>query len=133
MGSARTLRRYGAGCAATAALVALGCANHDGVSLSKQEEQAPTEIPKVPVPPENGPKLASIADMTPVLERPAPGARQIGYLHAGDRVARAAEPYSRAGCADGWYPVRPVGFVCASGSATVDLAHPTLGAMAIQP
>ena len=49
-------------------------------------------------------------------------------LHAGDRVARANEPYSRDGCADGWYPVRPAGFVCASGGATVDLSHPTLAA-----
>jgi hypothetical protein len=120
--------------AATAALAAaLGCANHDGISLSKQQEQPSTAIPKVAVPPENGPKLASIADLTPVLERPAAGARAIGYLHAGSRVARAAEPYSREGCADGWFPVRPAGFVCASGSATVDLTHPTLAAMAIQP
>jgi hypothetical protein len=136
MGSARSLVRSTSGCAAAAAAVAvvvLGCANHDGVSLSKQEELSSAEIPKVPVPPENGPKLAAIADMTPVLERPAAGARQIGYLHAGDRVARAKEPYSRLGCADGWYPVRPAGFVCASGSATIDLSHPTLGAMAIQP
>ena len=89
MGSARSLVCSTVGCAATAAIVALGCANHDGVSLSKQEELPPAEIPKVPVPPENGPKLAAIADMTPVLERPAAGARQIGYLHAGDRVPRA--------------------------------------------
>jgi hypothetical protein len=112
--------------------VSAGCANRDDVSLSKQRETS-AEIPKVPVPPENGPKLASIADLTPVLERPATGARRIGYLHAGDRVARAAQPFSREGCADGWFPVRPAGFVCASGSATTDLTHPTLAAMAIQP
>ena len=29
--------------------------------------------------------------------------------------------------------MRPVGFVCTSGGATVDLTHPTLAAMAIQP
>lgn len=110
-----------------------GCEHHGGFSLSKQQAGSSTEIPKVPVPPENGPKLASIADLTPVLERPAAGAPSIGYLHAGDRVARAAEPYSRDGCADGWYPVRPAGFVCASGGATTDLSHPTLAAMAIQP
>jgi hypothetical protein len=134
MALARSLARAPTSLAATAAFAAaLGCANHDGVSLSKQQEQPSTEIPRVAVPPENGPKLAAIADMTPVLERPAAGARSIGYLHAGNRVARALEPYSREGCADGWFPVRPAGFVCASGSATVDLTHPTLAAMAIQP
>src|SRR5262245_4181274 len=112
------------------AYAAAGCASKDEVALSKP---APVEIPKVPVPSENGPKLASIADLTPVLERPAPGARQLGYLHAGARVARAEQPYSREGCAAGWYPVRPAGFVCASAGATVDLTHPTLAATAIQP
>ena len=48
-------------------------------------------------------------------------------------MARAEQPFSKNGCHDGWYPVRPAGFVCASGSATVDLRHPTLSAMAIQP
>jgi len=71
--------------------------------------------------------------VTPVLERPATGARQLGYLHAGGRVARAAEPYSRRGCGGGWYPVRPRGFVCATESATLDMAHPTLAAMAQRP
>jgi hypothetical protein len=125
----RSLSAFGA----ALALGGAGCANHGDISLSKQRERASTEIPKVPVPPENGPKLAAIADLTPVLERPAQGASRIGYLHAGDRVSRAAEPYSREGCADGWFPVRPVGFVCASGGATTDLTHPTLAAMAIQP
>ena len=102
----------------------------DDVALSKQDLGA---IPKVPVPSENGPKLASIADSTPVFERPAANAARIGYLHAGGRIARAEQPFSKVGCADGWYPVRPAGFVCASGSATTDLRHPTLAAMAIQP
>jgi hypothetical protein len=135
MGSVRSLVQGGTACAVGAALAAAlaGCANHDDVALSKQREQASTEIPKVPVPPENGPKLAAIADLAPVLERPAAGAPRVGYLHAGDRVARANEPYSRQGCPGGWYPVRPVGFVCATGGATVDLTHPTLAAMAIQP
>jgi hypothetical protein len=107
-----------------------GCTGKPDVSLSKTVS---TEIPKVPVPAEHGPKLASIADLTPVLERPAAGARRIGYLHAGSRVSRAQEPYTREGCAPGFYPVRPSGFVCADQSATVDLSHPTLAAMAIQP
>ncbi len=90
-------------------------------------------VPQVPEPAENGPKLGAVANVTPVLERPAPGARELGYLHAGARVARAQEPYSRRGCGGGWYPVRPRGFVCATESATVDMAHPTLAAMALSP
>jgi len=106
------------------------CTGSPDVQLSKK---ASSEIPKVPVPAEHGPKLAAIADLTPVLERPAAGARRIGYLHAGARVSRAEQPYTRAGCAGGFYPVRPAGFVCAEGGATIDLTHPTLAAMAIQP
>jgi hypothetical protein len=117
-----------------ASLLALSsCNNHGEVALSKRQDPSSGEIPKLPVPSQNGPRIASIADRTPVLERPALGARELGYLHAGDRVPRAAEPYSREGCNDGWYPVRPAGFVCASGAATIDLSHPTLAAMAIQP
>jgi hypothetical protein len=105
-------------------------ANDPGVALTKATA---IEIPKVPVPSEHGPKLASVADLTPVLDRPGAGAKKLGYLHAGSRVARADQPYSREGCADGWFPVRPAGFVCAGGGATLDLKHPTLAAMAIQP
>jgi hypothetical protein len=109
---------------------AVGCATKDDVALSKTDLQ---EVPKVPVPSEHGPKLAPIADLTPVYERPSSNAKRLGYLHAGGRVARAEQPYTREGCQDGWYPVRPTGFVCATGGATVDLNHPTLAAMAIQP
>jgi hypothetical protein len=91
------------------------------------------EIPRVPVPPADGPKLGALADVTPILERPAVGSKQIGYLHAGGQVARAAEPYSKEGCPGGWYPVRPRGFVCAGEIATTNLGHPTLVAMALQP
>jgi hypothetical protein len=112
-------------------LALAGCTgSKDDPALSKQASDA---IPNVPVPPENGPPLASIADMTPVLERPARDARRLGYLHAGSRVVRAAEPYSKDGCKDGWYPIRPAGFVCVGEAATLDVRHPTLLAMAIQP
>jgi len=114
-------------------LLLSACGSHqDGPSLSRATAEDES-IPNVPVPEATGPKLGAVANITPVLERPANGARQIGYLHAGARVARAAEPYSRRGCGGGWYPVRPRGFVCATESATVDMAHPTLAAMALTP
>jgi hypothetical protein len=112
--------------------LALGCTGSgDDPKLSKQA--ADEAIPNVPVPPESNPPIAAIADLAPVLERPAPGAKQVGYLHAGGRVARGLAPFGKEGCAGGWYPVRPAGFLCAGESATIDLRHPTLAAMAIQP
>src|SRR3954471_20692527 len=115
------------------ALLLGSCGSHrDGPSLSKATGEDES-IPNLPEPAASGPKLGAVANVTPVLERPAVGARQLGYLHAGGRVARAAEPYSRRGCGGGWYPVRPRGFVCATESATVDMAHPTLAAMALTP
>src|SRR5690606_29075519 len=41
--------------------------------------------------------------------------------------------YSHDGCDEGWYPVRPRGFVCLDEGATLNLDHPTLATMAIQP
>ena len=71
--------------------------------------------------------------MTPILDRPSTTGKQIGYLHGGAQVARAEKPFSNNNCAGGWYPIRPRGFVCASETATTDLAHPTLAAMSQQP
>jgi len=121
------------GIALPVVLLLTACGSHqDGPSLSKATAEDES-IPNLPEPPANGPQLGAVANITPVFERPATGARPIGYLHAGARVARAAEPYSRRGCGGGWYPVRPRGFVCATESATIDMAHPTLAAMALSP
>jgi len=108
----------------------VGCEGSGGISLSKSETD---EVPDVPVPAEDGPKLGAIANVSPVLERPDKEARIIGYLHAGAKVSRSVEPYSTKECPGGWYPVRPVGFVCSGVTATTDLDHPTMQAMAIQP
>jgi hypothetical protein len=121
--------RRAAGVVAFAAAVG-GCTGKGPPALSKPEA---LEIPNVPVPPEHGPRLASISDRTAVRQRPDLAAAELGYLHAGGRIARAELPYSRSGCDGGWYPVRPAGFVCSGNGATTDLSHPTLAAMAIQP
>lgn len=92
------------------------------VALSKKigSEQDVVEIDKVPVPPEEGPKLVALRNDLPVLERPRKDAVPIGGLRFGAAVARAAEPVKRTPeCEGGYYPVRPRGFVCAD--ATVDL------------
>jgi lipoprotein-anchoring transpeptidase ErfK/SrfK len=85
------------------------------------------------VPPEGGPELGATAHATPIRQAPHRAAPIIGYLHAGARVVRAEHPYTREACEAGWYPIRPRGFVCLDEGATLDLDHPTLTTMAIQP
>jgi hypothetical protein len=100
--------------------------------LSKAEDEN-IPIPVVPEPPENGPRLGAVANVVPILDRPSKRGTQIGYLHAGETVARAVQPFSKLACDGGWFPVRPRGFVCAGATATTDMNHATLVAMAIQP
>lgn len=103
-----------------------------GSSLSKAEGDG--VIPDVTPPPANGPRLGAIANATPVLERPVGNARWIGALHAGALVPRAENALRKSKeCEAGYYPVFPRGVVCLNQGATLDLAHPTLAAMAIQP
>jgi hypothetical protein len=82
----------------------------------------------LPVPPEDGPQLAPVSLVTPVLEAPVVGAEAIGYLRLGEKVARSEEPVSTAGCTGGWYAVRPVGFVCLDKNATLKMDHPLVRA-----
>lgn len=108
---------------------AIACSKSpDDVALSQV-----SVVPDVPVPAEDGPRLGATAHATPVRLSPHRAAPPIGYLHAGALVARAEQPYSHEGCDEGWYPIRPRGFICLDEGATLDLAHPTLATMAIQP
>ncbi|HTM43831.1 MAG TPA: L,D-transpeptidase [Polyangiaceae bacterium] len=100
-----------------------------GPTLSKQ---TPTVNP-TPQVFADGPRLGSIANVTPILERPEKGSKLIGYLHAGSTVARATALSGSVGCPNGWYAVYPRGFVCVGESASLDPEHPTLLAMATQP
>lgn len=86
-----------------------------------------------PVPPEGGPELAPVSLITPVLEAPVKGSTPIGYLRLGERVARSEEPVSKAGCPDGWYAVRPVGFVCLDHNSTLRMDHPLVRAFTHGP
>jgi len=114
------------------ALTMAGCDDSpDDPSLVKTEEaKENVELPPVPA---DGPKLGALADVTPVLDRPGAQGRQIGYLHAGAQVPRTEEPFSKDGCPGGFYPIFPMGVVCAGQIATTDLSHPTLVAMALEP
>lgn len=87
----------------------------------------------VPVPPADGPRLAPISMQAPVYAKPDPKAEVVGYLRLGAQVARSAEPLTKDGCPEGWYAVRPLGFVCAGSNATTKLDHPLVRAMSLEP
>lgn len=94
---------------------------------------AATKWSHVPVPPEEGPKLAPVSLITPILEAPVKGSTPIGYLRVGEKVSRSEEPVSTAGCPGGWYAVRPVGFVCQDHNATLRMDHPLVRAFTHGP
>ncbi|MBX3127148.1 MAG: L,D-transpeptidase [Polyangiaceae bacterium] len=87
----------------------------------------------IPVPPEDNPKLAPIAMVTPVYGKPDKLTPAVGYLRVGSTIARSKEPVSHRDCAGGWYAIRPVGFVCAGNDATLKLDHPIARAIRAEP
>lgn len=136
-------RAFAVGCVG---LLALGCnealSAPDGVEVpslmrakaaDEAVERAAGQWSHVPVPPEDGPRLAPLALITPVYETPNTSASPIGYLRLGAKVARSEQPVSREGCPEGWYAVRPVGFVCAGDGATTRLDHPLVRAFSKEP
>src|SRR5262249_45173043 len=79
---------------------------------------------RIPIPAEGGSKLAPLAMIVPVRARPEAKAEPVGYLRVGARVARSERPAARGECSEGWYGLRPLGFVCAGPEASVRLDHP---------
>lgn len=134
LGLGLLIAAFGAGCAENDVLpfgeeappVAKSKPEHGGIDV--RDDWA-----HVPVPPADGPKLAPTSLTVPVRARPLADAETVGYLRIGAKVARSREPVSRAGCADGWYAVRPVGFVCADRDATTKLSHPLVRAIDVEP
>jgi len=56
-----------------------------------------------------------------IYEKPSVSARRVGYLRAGTRVQRAAEPEARGErCPGGFYRVAPYGYACASKTVLLD-------------
>lgn len=93
----------------------------------------PNDFSRIPVPPADGPLLAPIAMTVAVMRKPDPKAETLGYLRVGARVARSEKPVGHEGCPDGWYAVRPAGFVCAGPFATLKLDHPLARAIQVEP
>jgi len=113
--------------------LALGAPGCDGKAKGLALSHIEDVVRSAPVPAENGPQLGVVSELIQVRAFTDQHAPSLGVLRAGARVARSAEPVSRSGCADGWYAIRPRGFVCVGIEATLDLQHPTLGAMALMP
>ncbi|HEX2881618.1 MAG TPA: L,D-transpeptidase [Polyangiaceae bacterium] len=121
--------------AAVALLLAAptGCRSRDKAPALNRQATAPDPQSPALKAAADGPRLGSVANVTPILEQPNPKAKILGYLHAGSTVARTQQAVSSEGCKGGWYAVYPKGFVCTGEAASLDLKHPTLLAMAMQP
>ena len=76
----------------------------------------PATVPKA-----EGGKIAARAMETWVFESPSPNAKKIGYLRAGAVVGTRGGVASKEGCAGGWIPITPRGFVCVGREATGNL------------
>lgn len=103
-----------------------------GPSLSRltEEEEAPPDLGSVE---DENLRLGALADQTPIYSRPRKTARPLGFLHAGATVARSEKSFENNDCTEGWYAIAPRGYVCTEKAATLELQHPTLLAMALQP
>ncbi|MEM9877266.1 MAG: hypothetical protein AAF928_20375, partial [Myxococcota bacterium] len=114
---------FGLALAATLSTAAVACTTE---TAGEDGDTAPITGPvDTPVPPADGPKLLALAADVPVYDRPSFDGEVLGTLYLGARVARAEAPHSTAGCAGGWYPIRPRGFVCAGeATASADENHP---------
>jgi hypothetical protein len=93
----------------------------------------PNDFSRIPVPPADGPRLLPVAMTVAVMRKPDPKAETIGYLRIGAQVARSDKPVANEGCPDGWYAIRPAGFVCAGPNATLKLDHPLARAIQVEP
>ena len=67
-----------------------------------------------------------------IYARPSVSADRLGYLRAGSG-APTTKPVAGDGCAGGWYPVEPEGFVCVGPTATLDAHEPVVALSAPTP
>ncbi|MCC6213980.1 MAG: L,D-transpeptidase [Polyangiaceae bacterium] len=102
------------------------------VSAGSSPVDAAVTAPAHPAP-DGPPILVALAPETFVRESPELGSRKVGWLRAGARVVRGAEPVPGSGCPGSWYRIAPAGFVCAGRGATTDLDHPIARAVTVAP
>ncbi|HEY8944595.1 MAG TPA: hypothetical protein VIM73_10055, partial [Polyangiaceae bacterium] len=91
-------------------------------------EPIPSEAPPLaeapPVESERAPLLFAAQREVFVFEAPSSNSRKLGYLRAGARVTRSAEPITTKGCSGGFYRIAPEGYVCASVGAKLEPGDP---------
>jgi hypothetical protein len=84
-----------------------------------------------PAPPrEVPPSIGALTSRVFVRSAPRPSSPEIGVLHVGAVVRlRSTDAGGKDGCAGGWYPVEPEGWVCLDASTTLDVANDPIIAM----
>lgn len=83
---------------------------------------------------EGAARVGIVALSVPVFFKPDETARKIGFLRAGAVVETTGAPRPGAGCASGFVPVAPAGFVCLDEQkVTRKLDHPVLNALTRRP
>ncbi len=81
----------------------------------------------------SGPRLYSRSLRSWIHERPARGSQRLGYLRVGGSAPTRGEAVSGSGCAGGWQPIEPRGYVCLGKRATLDAEDPTVRAVQESP
>jgi lipoprotein-anchoring transpeptidase ErfK/SrfK len=81
-----------------------------------------------PAPSTPGPRIYARSLRAWIYDRPSKSADRIGSFRAGASLLLRGERAALEGCAAGWYPVEPRGFVCAEGSATLNENDPVVAA-----
>lgn len=78
-------------------------------------------------------RVYSRAPRTWVHESASKSSARLGYLRAGGSAPLSSEPTSGPGCAGGWAPILPRGFICLDASATLDGEDPVVAVFEEHP
>src|SRR5258706_279505 len=82
----------------------------------------------------DGAFVAALAQETWVYERPDVTSKQLGYGRAGAVIKTWDHPVSKGpGCAQGFSPIEPTGFVCVAPTATRDTKNEIVRALTRRP
>lgn len=116
-----------------ASVASAGAAPSTSVSASASVVASASVAPSVVVP--TGPFVTTTRYQSWIFEKPKADAPHVGWLHAGTRARRSAEPVAGTGCTGKWWALDAGGFVCeGKEGVTTDLDDPTVKAVtSVQP
>ncbi len=77
-------------------------------------------------PPVAGARIHARSLRSWIQERPSRSSERLGYFRAGSSLLVTGGSAGNEGCAGGWHPVAPRGFVCADAAATLDEKDPVV-------